>query len=201
MSVTRKIRIKQEPKRKDLDWTPFTFATTECVYCGADGTQAEHVLPRSRGGMWTVPSCSGCNYSKGARTPEEWIVALLLRAVKVRSGWYKPSEPPPPPRSWMEPEHQLRMQERHQQWEVTEKEKTSVDRLRKIMRRLPRLIASGIISADTLVDAARNRAGALGEATNKVAEKANERVRQTRAECAHLKDLREYAEDLTENMP
>jgi 5-methylcytosine-specific restriction endonuclease McrA len=43
--------------------------------------QCEHILPVSRGGLWSwtnlVAACSGCNARKGARTPEEAKMPLL----------------------------------------------------------------------------------------------------------------------------
>jgi 5-methylcytosine-specific restriction endonuclease McrA len=42
-----------------------------CHWCGAKATTADHVLPLSRGGNSDIgnlkPSCSFCNYSRGAR--------------------------------------------------------------------------------------------------------------------------------------
>jgi len=35
--------------------------------------QQDHVLPKSRGGITTVPSCRRCNQSKGDKTPDEWL--------------------------------------------------------------------------------------------------------------------------------
>lgn len=49
-----------------------------CAYCGVEPSKIhlDHIVPISRGGAnnsenLTV-SCSACNLSKGARTPEEW---------------------------------------------------------------------------------------------------------------------------------
>ena len=56
-----------------------------CAYCGgvfkdAD-LQCEHILPLSRGGLWTwtnlVAACAQCNGRKGAKTPEEAGMPLL----------------------------------------------------------------------------------------------------------------------------
>lgn len=50
-----------------------------CVYCGSEEGpfHLDHVLPFSRGGLTSVDnlvvSCAPCNFSKGAKTPEEWI--------------------------------------------------------------------------------------------------------------------------------
>lgn len=56
-----------------------------CHYCGAPcgigpglaAPQADHVIPRSRGGPGDltnfVLACTECNSSKGARTPLEWL--------------------------------------------------------------------------------------------------------------------------------
>ena len=51
-----------------------------CVYCGSRHLplQLDHVIPRSRGGADfpenLVACCKPCNTSKGAKTPEEWLV-------------------------------------------------------------------------------------------------------------------------------
>lgn len=42
-----------------------------CVYCGREANEADHVLPRSKGGSDTlenlVAACRKCNGAKGAR--------------------------------------------------------------------------------------------------------------------------------------
>lgn len=47
----------------------------KCAYCGRKATTIDHLLPRSRGGLWSwencVAACSKCNHDKGSRTPEE----------------------------------------------------------------------------------------------------------------------------------
>jgi rubredoxin len=56
-----------------------------CAYCGlvfkAKDLQAEHIIPASKGGAysWTnlVSSCSHCNATKGAKTPEQAKMPLL----------------------------------------------------------------------------------------------------------------------------
>lgn len=53
----------------------------ECAYCGGPATEAEHVLPKSRGGSNApeniVLSCHACNGSKGKRTPDEWLAEAI----------------------------------------------------------------------------------------------------------------------------
>lgn len=52
-----------------------------CAYCGRRGTpfslSIEHFVPISKGGDTRtgniVPACSGCNSSKGAKMPGEWL--------------------------------------------------------------------------------------------------------------------------------
>lgn len=64
-----------------------------CQYCGVPGTKSElsldHVLPRSRGGVtsWEniTTCCVRCNREKGARTPEEANMPLLLQPFRPRS--------------------------------------------------------------------------------------------------------------------
>lgn len=58
-----------------------------CVYCGAPATINEHVVPRSRGGRLTLPSCRPCNASKGARTPEEWLIAMWRHNIWDSGSW------------------------------------------------------------------------------------------------------------------
>jgi len=46
----------------------------KCVFCGKPATQADHSIPRSRGGDTTPqnlqPTCRSCNQQKGAKTSE-----------------------------------------------------------------------------------------------------------------------------------
>lgn len=59
-----------------------------CQYCGQtpDRPDIDHVIPRSRGGSDNpsnlVTACPSCNRSKGARTPDEWFVAMGLVMVE-----------------------------------------------------------------------------------------------------------------------
>lgn len=53
----------------------------ECVYCGGPASGYDHVIPRGRPG-WedpenVVPCCRSCNTSKGPRTPDEWLAAMV----------------------------------------------------------------------------------------------------------------------------
>lgn len=54
-----------------------------CAYCGAHATTVDHLLPASRGGLWTwlntVAACRTCNGRKANRTPEE--AGMRLRIV------------------------------------------------------------------------------------------------------------------------
>jgi RHS repeat-associated protein len=49
----------------------------KCVFCGRPATQADHAVPRSRGGDTTPenmqPACSHCNAQKGAKTTQEYL--------------------------------------------------------------------------------------------------------------------------------
>lgn len=204
MSVARrKIIIASSSKvatrtTEPIDWTPFTFATTECVYCGVEGTQAEHVVPRSTGGLWTVPSCGPCNMSKGARTPEAWIVALQLRAIRVWDGRYSAPKPPSIPPGPMNPYQR----EAWQKWEEAKvKEERSAERFLTILNRLPRLIASGIVNPDVLVDLADQKRRALASATNEAVAKVRERVAATSRDCGHLTGLVRSVKTLAEERP
>ena len=46
------------------------------MFCGKPATQADHAIPRSRGGDTTTrnlqPTCQGCNQQKGAKTTQEY---------------------------------------------------------------------------------------------------------------------------------
>lgn len=52
----------------------------KCVYCGSlNNLSLDHLMPVSRGGE-DIPSnlvtcCRGCNSSKNAKTPEEWLAS------------------------------------------------------------------------------------------------------------------------------
>lgn len=60
--------------------------TFPCTYCGQDGANSwDHVIPRPRGGTQTVLCCRSCNSSKGSRTPEEWIAALVHKGMGGKS--------------------------------------------------------------------------------------------------------------------
>ena len=58
-----------------------------CFYCGTNPADVrDHVVPRSQGGAArlnnTVSACSPCNWSKGGRTPEQWLISLRKRAAQ-----------------------------------------------------------------------------------------------------------------------
>ena len=49
----------------------------KCVYCGADATHVDHVMPVSKGGAYELSnlraSCASCNMTKGTSTSAYWI--------------------------------------------------------------------------------------------------------------------------------
>lgn len=53
-----------------------------CAYCGGTATTIDHILPESRGGLWSwannAAACERCNGRKGNRTPEEAGMRLLV---------------------------------------------------------------------------------------------------------------------------
>jgi len=59
-----------------------------CAYCGrkSKSLTIDHIIPRSRGGQTNfencVASCVECNSQKGARTPSEAGMSLLIRPVQ-----------------------------------------------------------------------------------------------------------------------
>lgn len=66
---------------KAAEWTVLrerTFAEKGnlCLYCRADATAVDHLLPVDRGGsnhpVNLGPACGTCNSSKGKKTYEEW---------------------------------------------------------------------------------------------------------------------------------
>lgn len=66
----------------------------KCAYCQRDvpihKSTYDHVMPRSRGGKtaWTniVIACVACNQRKGARTPEEAGMTLLVKPRRPSKG-------------------------------------------------------------------------------------------------------------------
>jgi 5-methylcytosine-specific restriction endonuclease McrA len=62
-----------------------------CVYCGAEATAVDHIVPRSRGGSDKrsnlAPACQLCNSAKQNRTPEEWKAARLARGLSWPPTW------------------------------------------------------------------------------------------------------------------
>lgn len=72
---------------------------SECVYCGGDYEDVDHVMPVKLGGLDTkenlVPSCSRCNKKKNAKHPEDWFrealpnedIDRLLRRWGVDKTW------------------------------------------------------------------------------------------------------------------
>lgn len=70
-----------------VDWEfALSYFNGVCAYCGNPPglfdknwiLHQDHYLPQSKGNGYTpdniVPACQSCNFSKGARDPEEWIV-------------------------------------------------------------------------------------------------------------------------------
>lgn len=67
-------------------WAVWEKTNGKCAYCDCalnpfdrnahNGFHIDHVIPRARGGGDEIenlaPACSRCNFSKYARTPEEW---------------------------------------------------------------------------------------------------------------------------------
>jgi len=57
----------------------FDYHGNKCVYCDStENLHADHQIPLSRGGTNfasnMVPACASCNLSKGAKTPEEFLL-------------------------------------------------------------------------------------------------------------------------------
>lgn len=72
------MRRNRYASRRQRTWVRL-LALSCCEYCGAwtwdSAAQVDHIMPHSRGGWTALPnlawSCSECNQSKGARTPQE----------------------------------------------------------------------------------------------------------------------------------
>ncbi len=61
-----------------------------CAYCGAEGTDYEHVVPLARGGWGCVSNfrvaCKSCNSRKGTKPLAVFLERLSSSGVKVRPG-------------------------------------------------------------------------------------------------------------------
>lgn len=83
--LVRAYARKRRALIQENGWEEYTEAEVieiwgdACVYCGGPFEHLDHVHPISKGGSDTldnvVPSCAPCNYSKGAKTLEEWELA------------------------------------------------------------------------------------------------------------------------------
>jgi 5-methylcytosine-specific restriction endonuclease McrA len=55
---------------------PLDLTKGRCCYCEVklrrDTKTREHVVPRSRGGIETLPCCKACNNSRGKMALQEW---------------------------------------------------------------------------------------------------------------------------------
>jgi len=65
----------------------FDYHGNRCVYCDStEDLHADHQIPLSRGGTNfasnMVPACATCNKSKGAKTPEEFLVQQFNIAME-----------------------------------------------------------------------------------------------------------------------
>lgn len=70
-------------KFSSLEWSAILdYYNHKCAYClkSVEKLTMDHVIPLSRGGRHcpsnVVPACKSCNFSKGAKTPFEWIQML-----------------------------------------------------------------------------------------------------------------------------
>lgn len=80
--------LSEQAKVRRLAWEVWKKTGGRCTYCDEalnpfertawNGYQIDHILPRAQGGSNDVenltPACGKCNWSKYARTPEEWGV-------------------------------------------------------------------------------------------------------------------------------
>lgn len=72
---------KSDSKSGGSSWEKFRDDVTKrdqgkCVYCGKDGVQLDHIVPRAKGGGHSldnlVLACQGCNQSKFDHDMTEW---------------------------------------------------------------------------------------------------------------------------------
>ncbi len=85
-SVLRLVRyVKLHWRKEKPKWSKKRLFIRDngcCGYCGKPANTIDHVVPRSHGGQstWTntVASCFKCNSKKGARTPAEAGMKLLV---------------------------------------------------------------------------------------------------------------------------
>lgn len=79
-------------------------SSNECVYCGDESTQMDHVVPRNLGGPEgahnTVKACKHCNASKGDKDLVDWWINHLGKTevtlpripigiyLKLSYGWH-----------------------------------------------------------------------------------------------------------------
>lgn len=77
--AARALRLAQQecPERCVNSAARAKLLTRPCVYCGGISEQIDHVVPLSQGGIHCidnlVPSCSSCNYAKGAKSIVEFL--------------------------------------------------------------------------------------------------------------------------------
>jgi len=51
----------------------YDFSQDECAYCGGRYEHDDHVRPWASGGVYAIPSCSGCNLNKGSKGLKTWL--------------------------------------------------------------------------------------------------------------------------------
>lgn len=94
-SVLRLVRyVKLHWRKEKPKWSKKRLFARDngcCAYCGKTANTIDHVVPRSHGGQstWknTVASCFKCNSKKGARTPAEAGMKLLI--VPREPSWHE----------------------------------------------------------------------------------------------------------------
>jgi 5-methylcytosine-specific restriction endonuclease McrA len=71
--------------RRPMRWSRWSVMVRDnhaCAYCGKDASTIDHIVPVSRGGRSTyentVAACLACNARKGAHTPQEVHMRLLV---------------------------------------------------------------------------------------------------------------------------
>ena len=83
---TPKLAATVAQAAKNLAWAVWSKTCGRCEYClcslnpfdrnAHDGFHIDHVVPRAQNGSDDldnlVPSCSRCNFVKGARSPDQW---------------------------------------------------------------------------------------------------------------------------------
>jgi 5-methylcytosine-specific restriction endonuclease McrA len=79
----RRLKLENQPDIDIVAWKKtLELFDYKCLYCRADATSLDHVVPVDRGGnnhpSNCVPACKRCNSSKGKRDLLQWITGYRI---------------------------------------------------------------------------------------------------------------------------